>query len=317
MNGIFSAMAPLFFLIFLGFFLRKTEIANQNWEGVLADFAIKVGLPALLFLSIAEIDFRFSDEFPLLIANSGFLFFVFFAVFIVSRIFRLSPKMFRTTLFATAFGNVAFLGIPILTRISDAPDISPTASLLVAIYLFWIFTVGVFLVELSLAHEKKSGFFSRKKILLHEVVARIFLNPLLVSIFLGVLFALSPYSLSPFFRETLGLLRDSVTPVVLVAIGLFLADVHGKSRMEWLYPFVFSVCTLVILPAIFVAVILLLGLSTTQFLPSLLDAAMPLAITPFALAEKYEFDKNFLARAILVSTLLSGISLPAWIFFLS
>jgi predicted permease len=42
-------------------------------------------------------------------------------------------------------------------------------------------------------------------------------------------------------------------------------------------------------------------------------AAMPLAITPFALARTYDPDREFLARAIVLSTMLSAVSIPFWI----
>jgi predicted permease len=40
---------------------------------------------------------------------------------------------------------------------------------------------------------------------------------------------------------------------------------------------------------------------------------MPLAITPFALARQYDLDQEFIARSIVMSTVLSLISLPFWI----
>jgi hypothetical protein len=40
---------------------------------------------------------------------------------------------------------------------------------------------------------------------------------------------------------------------------------------------------------------------------------MPLAITPFALADKFDLDKKFIARAIVLSTILSIITIPLWI----
>ena len=44
---------------------------------------------------------------------------------------------------------------------------------------------------------------------------------------------------------------------------------------------------------------------------------MPLAITPFMMADKYNLDKNLIARLIVLSTILSVVSLPFWLFLLS
>jgi predicted permease len=43
---------------------------------------------------------------------------------------------------------------------------------------------------------------------------------------------------------------------------------------------------------------------------------MPLAITPFALADKYKLEKMFIARAIVLSTILSAITIPIWVYYL-
>ena len=43
------------------------------------------------------------------------------------------------------FGNIAFMGIPILTSIN--PNLKQEASLNAAIHLFWVFSIGVFSVE--------------------------------------------------------------------------------------------------------------------------------------------------------------------------
>ena len=113
--------------------------------------------------------------------------------------------------------------------------------------------------------------------------------------------------------KSMDMVTASVTPTVLVVIGLFI----GKSTLgkwaDWLPVISFTLLTLVILPAIFYFSVKLLGYSPSNFSVSIIEAAMPLAITPFALADKYSLNKDFIARSIVLSTVLSIISLPFWI----
>jgi len=89
----------------------------------------------------------------------------------------------------------------------------------------------------------------------------------------------------------------------------------GRVR-EWARVGIFSIFTLFVLPGVFFFGLVALGFDPLAFAPSILEAAMPLGITPFALAEKYDLDKKFIARGIVFSTILAMTSLPVWIFVL-
>jgi hypothetical protein len=109
------------------------------------------------------------------------------------------------------------------------------------------------------------------------------------------------------------MITASVTPTVLIVIGLFIGKSKFGKLSEWLPIFLFSILKLAILPAIFYFGVKFSGASFSQFPSSIIQAAMPLAITPFALADKYNLNKDFIARSIVLSTILSVISLPFWI----
>ncbi|MEK7547871.1 MAG: AEC family transporter, partial [Patescibacteria group bacterium] len=79
----------------------------------------------------------------------------------------------------------------------------------------------------------------------------------------------------------------------------------------------FSILTLAILPAVFYYGAKFFGFIPSQFSNSIIQAAMPLAITPFALADKYNLNKDFIARSIVLSTILAVVSLPFWISILT
>ncbi|MBI5728261.1 MAG: hypothetical protein HY984_00740, partial [Candidatus Magasanikbacteria bacterium] len=49
------------------------------------------------------------------------------------------------------------------------------------------------------------------------------------------------------------------------------------------------------------------------FRVSVIEAAMPLAITPFALAQVYPLDKRIIATTTIISTILSPLTLMAFV----
>lgn len=304
MIQILTVIAPLFLIIFVSALLQKFKNIGDDWSKVLNDVALKIGLPVLIFSALAKAPFSFSAEANLIISNSIFLLASFVLAFITGKILRLEKQMFRTLFICFGFCNIAYLGIPVLVQ-TAGEKILGTASLIVALYLFWMFSVGIGYLDYSIEKNKKDVF--------KNVIKNLFKNPLLIAVILGLIVGSLKITLPEILLKSLDMITASVTPTVLIVIGLFI----GKSKIgkltEWLPILLFSFLTLVILPAGFYFGTKLLGFSPTQFSSSIIQAAMPLAITPFALADKYNLNKTFIARSVVLSTILSVISLPFWI----
>lgn len=304
MLQILSIIAPLFLIIFVISFLENKEALGKNWSHVLNDYALKIGLPVLIFCSLCKTRFSFSTESGLIIFNSIFIVSSFVGMLLIGKFFRIEKQNFRTLFICFLFGNIAYLGIPILTAVSgDA--VLKEASLIIGIYLFLIFTLGVGYLDYS-DEQKKEHF-------IKEVVLNLFKNPLLIAGVLGILVGSLQINLPTVLLKSLEMISVSVTPTVLIVIGLFI----GKSKIgnikEWVPIFFFSLLRLMIVPGIFFLGIKAFGFIPKDFSSSIIQAAMPLAITPFALADKYNLNKNFIARSIVLSTILSIITLPFWI----
>jgi len=304
MGQIITVIAPLFLIIFASAILQYFKLIGDDWSQVLNDYALKIGFPVLIFSSLSKASFSFSEQAPLLISNSIFIIISFILAYIVGKIFRFNKQMLKTTFICLAFGNVAYLGIPVLTQIKGAA-ILPIASLIVAIYLFWLFTIGIGFIDFENQGSKKELF--------KNILTNLVKNPLLIAVVLGLLMASFGIKLPGIVTTSLDMVTASVTPTVLIVIGLFI----GKSKLgkitEWIPVLLFSMVKIAILPAGFYFGLKFLGYSTPDYSPSLIQAAMPLAITPFALADKYKLDKEFIARVIVLSTILAVVTLPLWI----
>ncbi len=304
MLQILTVIAPLFLIIFASALLQKFKNIGENWSTVLNEFALKIGIPVLIFSALAKTSFSFQTEAPLIIANSVFILISFALAIIVGKILRLKKQMFLTLFICFAFSNIAYIGIPVLTQLSGE-KILPTVSLIIAIYLFWIFTIGMGYLDYSKNQNKKD--------VVKNIIKNFIKNPLLLSVILGFIVGSLKISMPSILLKSLDMITASVTPMVLVVIGLFIGTSKIGKLQEWFPALLFSILTLVILPAGFYFGVKFFGFNPSQFSISIIEAAMPLAITPFALADQYDLDKIFIARSIVLSTILSVISLPFWI----
>lgn len=307
MTQILIVITPLFLIIFISALLQKFKNLGDDWSKVLNDFALKIGLPVLIFSALSKVPISFITEAGLLLSNSLFILVSFILAFIIGKILRLKKQMFRTLFICFAFGNVAYLGIPTLIQIAGE-KIIPTATFIVAIYLLWLFTIGIGYLDYTMEKNKQT--------VAKNITKNLLTNPLLLAVFLGLVIGSLNITLPTIVLKSLDMITASVTPTVLIVIGLFI----GKSKIgkltEWIPVLLFSLMTLLILPAGFYFSVKLFGFSPHQFSASIIQAAMPLAITPFALADKYHLNKVFIARSVVLSTTLSVISLPLWILIL-
>lgn len=304
MVQIFTVIAPLFLIILAGAVLQRSRAIGDNWQSVLNEYALKIGFPVLIFTSLTKAPFSFTEQAPLIIINSVFILLLFLAGYAVGKILSLSGRMRRTLFITLVFGNIAYLGIPILMQV-EGEKILPAASLIVAVYLFWNFTVGIAFLDLSQRQDKKNMF--------KDVAHNLLKNPLLISVLLGLIVAGAGLRLPVMLTTALNMITNSVTPTVLIVIGLFIGASPVGQLKDWMPVFFFSCIILIAKPAFLFFGITLAGSSPAEFSSSIIEAAMPLAITPFALADRYDMDKEFIARGIVLSTTLSIISLPFWI----
>ena len=180
------------------------------------------------------------------------------------------------------------------------------AAILSAVYIFWMLTLGIFLIEIN----------SPKRPDWKKLVLSLIQNPLLLSVFAGLFIVVFQIQLPVVVEKTIVLFSDSVTAVVLFSLGIFLGFHNTGNFREWIKVFVLSVVTMLVLPAAFFLIAKNTGLETSQLKATILDAAMPLGVTPYALSVQYKLETTLFARVVVLATLLSVLIIPLWIVIL-
>ena len=138
-------------------------------------------------------------------------------------------------------------------------------------------------------------------------------NPLLLSVFVGMFIVLFRIELPEFISKTIGFFAESVTAVVLFSLGIFLGMQNIGKLKEWYRVFAFVVVTMLILPFFYYLVLKTSNLQTDFIKASVIDAAMPLGLTPYALSLQYKLDTKLAARIVVLGTFLSVFIIPLWI----
>jgi hypothetical protein len=309
MSSFFLALTtilPLFLVIFFGILMIRLGAASVAWVDILNKYALKIGFPALIFAALAKMDFSFAENATLIVTNSLYLIGCMLMAFPIGFLFKTTLKTKQTLILVLAFGNITYLGIPVLLSTMGQASME-AAIILTSLYLFWMFSLALVLIEVT----------GEGKIHYKTLGIKLATNPLLVAVFLGILASGLNISSTSGLMKSLDLVAQSVTAVVLLSLGIFMGSQSIGSIREWVPVLGLSMLIMVIFPGIFY---LFLQGTSMELMPmtcSVLDAAMPMGLTAYALTQQYGLNVKLAGRLVLLSTFLSIFVLPAWIAFLT
>jgi predicted permease len=301
----FKSVAPLFLAIFAGIIFSRSKSGSENWVDILNKYALRIGLPALVIASLVRIEPGNGTYVRLIVVNSVYFVACMLLAFPIARIFRF-PKQVRQALFLIlSYGNVAYLGIPVL-RNAYGETAVPVAGIISAVYIFWLLTLGITLIELNGENN-----FNFRKLIVHQLR-----NPLMISVFCGLVIIIFKINLPVIITDTIQLFAGSVTAVVLFSLGIFLGLHRAGNLKDWLKALAFSLVIMLVLPFFFYLILRNSGMDTMHYKATILESAMPLGLTPYALAVQYKLEAHLVSRIVVVSTLLAIVIVPMWMVWL-
>ena len=280
---VLEIVAPVFLLAGAGFAWVKID-PDYPIEFV-TRLAMTLSLPALIFVSLMQTDLDPSA----LAALSGATVATYAAITLASyALVRALRLDMRTFLSPTIFGNTGNLGLP-LALFAFGPEGLSAAIIVFAIMSVWFFTFGIWVF---------SG---------GGALTRVFKEPLVAATLLGALFLWQGWQTPPFLTETLSLLGQITIPLMLITLGVAVARLtpgrYGQATL-------LSVLRLRICAVIAWGIGRAFGLSDVAFGVLILQAATPVAVTSYLLAQKYGGDAEAVAGLVVISTLLAVATLP-------
>ena len=298
---------PVFALIFSGWGAFKLKILGPHAIAELNRFVVYLALPALLFDIMANTN---GSE----LWQPGFI-----AVFLLSSaiafalpfVVRLRGKLplADTALdgLNAAYPNTGYMGIP-LSMIAFGSGVLAATTISIIITVCVTFAFAIVLIEIGLQTEKKP------LRLIWKVMRSLIRNPLLVAPALGAAASFLGLTIPAPAETFLKMLGAAASPCALVALGLFLAQPR-KIERESVNAIAFLVAVkLIVQPlATWLLAVYVFGLPSLLAQSAALLAALPTGTGPFMLAEHYRREATITSNVILYSTVLSILTLSAYL----
>lgn len=220
MLAIVGALFPVFGLIALGIGLGRFRLLGEGAEAVLSRFVALVPLPTLTFLAIAGLKVEQLTQPVMAIVVVAGAWATFALQLGVERLLHKPRGEAKIVALGAAYGNSAFVGLPICLAIMGKAALGPSA-VVMALDTALVFAPFILLQELTTprVHSRAES--------IRKVCLAVGGNPLILSCVAGVLVAMSGWTPPGPLQVLLSPLASATAPCALVAIGMFLAKPMG------------------------------------------------------------------------------------------
>ena len=306
---VLQTLAPILMIVLLGVGLARARFIGGEAMGGMNWLVFWVLLPASLFRLAAQN----GDNGPESVSIAVVLLIASFGVAIAGWMISVALKLPRASHGAlsqsTFRGNLAFVGIPVLTyALEGVPRagerLATAAVAMVVLIAAWNLMAVVVL-------QAGRGEFTMRS--LGPGMRSIATNPLLLSCGAGLVFNAAGFELPRFadrFLETLG---GAAVPVALLCIGGSIAFIRLGDHVNGIAAAV--VLKLLLVPALVYGLGRFFQLDDSGLLIAMVFAACPVAASAFIMARQMEADESLASGAIVLSTIFSApvLALVLWI----
>lgn len=303
-NILFSlnVMAPLFIMVLLGHLMKRFGFLDDDFLNKANRFAFQFAFPASVFSSLYSTEFTAQDVHLILFSIAGLILFVVALMIFAPKVIK-NPKTCGAFIQACHRGSYVVISLPLANNIFGPQGLPPlTAMMPTTIVLFNVFAV----IVLSVFSEEKREIPIKK--ILHDIAT----NPILWGAVLGLLFALSPFTMPSFGGTVIRYFANLATPLALLALGGQLNYKEDKPSFK----IVGAACLtkLVVLPAVLIAAAAALGFGSKELFALFLIHGSPTTVSSYVMAKAMDSDASVTSAIILFTTFLSAFTMFMGIF---
>lgn len=306
-NLIFSlnATIPIFLMMVLGVFFRKTGLLKENMINGLNQFVFKATLPMLLFGDLAKQDFAEAW-------NGKFVAFCFVVTLVsISLValmsMALKDKSQRGEFIQGAYrSSAAILGIAFITNIYGNSGMAPLM-IIGSVPLYNIMAV----VVLSFTKPGQNGMSPE---LIKKTLKGIATNPIILGILAGAMWSVLRLPMPTILTKTVSSLGGLTTPLGLMAMGAAFNWSEAKSGMG--PAFAASFMKLIGLCTLFLPVAVLLGFREAELIAILVMLGSSTTVSSYVMARNMGHSGVLSSSIVAITTLGSAFSLTFWLYVL-
>ena len=294
-----SQLIILFVFILCGFGLGKAKKLTMERSSILSVLLVNLFLPAKIFLNFSKrcTPSYFTENYSTVLISTGLLLLLVLFAWAAAKLITKIPYERRVFRYSFAISNYAYLGYVFVE--STLGEQALTDMILFCIpFAFYTYTFGY-----ALLNNKGS---SLKKVL----------NPMTISIALGMLFGIGSIPVPKFVTDALSLASNCAGPLSMLVTGIVLASLPLKDLLPKGKALLFSAIRLVIIPGLLFLLCFLwqlfAPLPDAVYPAVIIMACMPCGLNTIVFPSLVGEDCSLGARFVLYSHILCLLTIPLW-----
>lgn len=294
-----TQMTQLFILIFLGYFIFKIKLVDDNFVKKFTNLILDITLPAMILASVLKLEERqaASDVITALIVAALLFFAILPALgWGLAKLLFVKKDSIGLYTFMNSYSNVGFMGFPVISALCGNVGLF-YAAIFNLIFNLSIYTFGVWIMNRDKSESTKFD----PKLLIHPGV--------LVSVF-AICFYFTGIKCPGLITDTIESIGSITSPSAMILIGCTLAKMDVKSVFnEWrLYPW--AILKQIVIPLLLWVPYTLVIKNQMLLQITYILTAMPVANSAVLFATSYDSDDKLAAKAVFLTTLISLITVP-------
>ncbi len=310
MTSIFSAIVPVMLIILVGYLagytflnVQDTSLSKSRQERAsiqiqtISQLTLYILYPALIFDSFYQTNISIESATGLLIGFFVTSCLIYGSILLVAKVINLSLSTQKAFIATVLFPNNGNMGLPIITFALG------NIGLKIAILYMIGSSILMFCIGPILLQGKTIIYGLRRALEL----------PLAWSILIGILWRFFSLNLPLPLHTSIQTVGEAAIPLALLLLGIQLA----KTRLQFGTRELISVfMRLLLAPLIAYLVGINLHLNNLNLQVLVIQSAMPTAVSSLVLITEFEGDSDFVARTIVMSTLIGFLTIPLiiWLF---
>ena len=297
----FKVVFPLLALMVLGYFLKTRGLLDKSTIKSMNGLIFRVFLPVNLFMNIYSSDINKTFDLFLILYACVSLVVIFIILCLIVPAFIKDRSDKSTVIQGISRSNIILYGIFIVEAISDSDGLG-LLGVMVAFVIPLLNILAVLIFEMNRGQKINAG----------KVLKGIASNPLIIASVLAVLMLSLKINIPALITGTLDNLSRIAAPLSMVLLGGTFVFSSVKKHIVWLA--VSSIVKLVIFPAIFLSIAILIGIRGVELVVLMVVFGSPTAISSFSMAEEMGGNSALAGEIIMATSVVSIVTIFFWVY---
>ncbi len=289
-----TQVSILYIMVAIGFICDKTKLFTEKTARALVNFLLYLVVPCMLIRSFTKIELTKHNL--LMFFLSLILAFAthFISIALNIPLFRKKNNENPIYKYASIYGNVGFMALPLATEILGDEGVFYCANGVIA------FNIITFIHGVKLM--------SREEYKLN--IKSLLLNPGIISVLIGLPLFLLQVKLPVLISQPISYLAELNTPLAMLIFGTYLANTDIKTMFTDKKIYLTALIKLLVMPLLCIGIYRLCGVTGTLLVACAITACVPSANNTFMFASKFGRDAGLASKTVALVSFFSIITMP-------